>query len=99
MGEHLPLPERRKVGEAAWLIGLSVVAAYEVLTPPGETLSEALDHHLTDPLKRRLIEGALAITALHLANRLPDAVDPYHQVARLGRKLGIRRSPEGGDAQ
>ncbi len=98
MGEHLPLPERRKIGEAAWVVGLSAVAAFEVLTPPGHTLSEALDFHLESPVKRRLIEGALAITALHLANRLPDAKDPYHRVARLGRKLGIRRKPEGGDA-
>lgn len=98
MGEHLPLPERRKIGEAAWVVGLSAVAAFEVLTPPGHTLSEALDFHLESPVKRRLIEGALAITALHLVNRLPDPIDPYHQVARLGRKLGIRRESEGGDA-
>lgn len=98
MGEHLPRPERRKIGEAAWLIGLGAVAAYEVACPPGHTLSEALDHHIEHPIKRRLIEGALAITALHLTNRLPDAVDPYHQVARLGRKLGERRAVEDGDA-
>ncbi|WP_455431351.1 DUF7427 family protein [Rhodococcus rhodochrous] len=97
MGEHLPLPERRKIAERAWLVGLGVVAAYEIACPPGHTLSEGLDHHLEHPVKRRIIEGVLAVTALHLCNRLPNSVDPYHQVARIGRKLGIRRGPEDGD--
>lgn len=57
------------------------IAAYDVLCPPGETISEGFD---------RLIERfpittytAIGVTALHLANVLPPKLDPLHQLTAL----------------
>lgn len=60
-------------------IGLGLgVAAYEIACPKGETLSEGVDRALEQPLSRVLALGGIAITAAHLANVLPQKVDPFH---------------------
>lgn len=74
--------ERPKPATAAW-IGLGVgVSVYEVLCPPGETLSEGVDRALETRIGRVVALGAIAITASHLANLLPQSVDPYHRITK-----------------
>ncbi|MEO5499453.1 MAG: hypothetical protein ABIR46_03065 [Candidatus Saccharimonadales bacterium] len=59
------------------------ITAYEVMCPHGETLSERVDDVLEgSPYKRAVTLGAIAITALHLSNVLPEVVDPYHYALR-----------------
>ena len=55
------------------------IAAYEVMCPQGETLSERVDTALEgSPIKRAVTLAAIGVTALHLGNVLPPAIDPYH---------------------
>lgn len=63
----------------AWgVLGLGVVS-YDVLCPPGETLSEGLDNGLEHPIFKFLLIGAIGTTALHLMNVLPSHLDPFHR--------------------
>lgn len=74
--------ERPKPSTVAWC-GLAVgVAAYDMLCPPGETMSEAVDRALEHRHKKIMALGAIAITAAHLANLLPEQVDPFHHVTK-----------------
>jgi hypothetical protein len=61
----------------AWATLATSVAAYDVLCPKGETLSEGVDRALEHPLGRILAVGAIALTASHLMNLLPTQVDPF----------------------
>lgn len=63
----------------AWVgLGLSV-AAWDCLAPKGQTLSEGIDRGLEhSPLRRAAILTGIAVTALHLANVLPEKYDPFH---------------------
>lgn len=64
-----------------WLaIGL-VVAAHEVLCPPGELLSEGCDRALQ--AHPHLVRAAIGITALHLANLLPEQLDPFSKILKF----------------
>ena len=66
-------------GEQAWIALAIVVVGYEILAAPGELLSEAVDRFLArHPLATR---AAIITVALHLANALPDRVDPIHLLA------------------
>lgn len=71
MREHL----NAKTG---WVATLGVAAAYEILCPEGETLSEGVDRALEhDSLKYAAIAG-IGITAAHLLNLIPEKYDPFH---------------------
>lgn len=55
------------------------IAAYEILCPKGETLSEGVDKALErGRFTRYAALGAIAITAAHLSNTLPQKYDPFH---------------------
>lgn len=70
--ERNPLTARR-----AWLGIAAGVLAYEVVCPEGELLSEGVDRALE---KHRLATlMAIGVTALHLANLLPEQIDPFHR--------------------
>ena len=75
--------ERPKPSSIAWGTLAAGVIAYDVLCPKGETLSEAVDSALEHPIKRIAALGGIAITACHLANLLPQQIDPFHQALRL----------------
>lgn len=63
----------------AW-IGLGIyIAAVELLAPQGETLSEAMDDWLLRHPGKALSYMAVALTAAHLVNLLPQRYDPIHQ--------------------
>lgn len=71
-----------KHSKGAW-IGLAAgVAAYDILCPKGETLSEAVDRGLETKYKA-LIYAGIGMTALHLANLLPEKADPFHYATKL----------------
>lgn len=66
-------------GEQAWFALAVLIVGYEILAAPGELLSEAVDRFLArHPIVTR---AAIIGVALHLANALPDRVDPIHQLA------------------
>lgn len=63
--------------ELAWGVLAASVIAYDLACKPGETLSEAADSAIeSHPLLTRVAIGA---TALHLANAIPDRIDPIHR--------------------
>ena len=70
--ERNPLTARR-----AWLGVGTLVLAYEIACPDGELMSEGVDRAIEKhPVLTILAIGA---TALHLANLLPESIDPFHQ--------------------
>lgn len=75
--------ELPKPSTMAWCGVAAGVAAYDLLCPQGETMSEAVDRAMEHPVKRIAALGAIAITSLHLANLLPQQVDPFHQLTKF----------------
>lgn len=75
--------ERIRPSTAAWIaLGIGV-AAFDVLAPDGETLSEGVDRALEhSPTRRVLALGGIAVTAAHLANLLPQKIDPFHHALK-----------------
>lgn len=74
--------EKPKPSTVAW-IGLAAgVAAYDIFCPEGETLSEGVDRALETRYKH-ITAVAVGAVALHLVNKLPNAIDPLHQLTRL----------------
>lgn len=68
----------------AWAAIGSFVLAWDVLAP--ETLSHGVDRALEhSPVARAAALGGIAITAAHLANLLPEQIDPF---TRIPRRLG-----------
>lgn len=77
-----------EVSTVAWAGLIAGVAAYDMLAPDTQMLSERVDRGLErHPLVTTLAIGA---TALHLLNVLPEKIDPIHQVAEFARGLRIR---------
>ena len=74
--------ERPKPSTVAWGVLAASVAAYDTLCPPGETLSEGVDRALETRRGKVLAIGAIAVTACHLANVLPERCDPFHQALK-----------------
>lgn len=64
----------------AWGVLIGSVAAYDVLCPKSETISERLDPILERPLGRTLLYGAVGTTALHLCNLIPEKIDPFSRL-------------------
>lgn len=62
--------------EKAWLALGTGVLIYEILAPPGEMLSHAVDSWLVD--HKVITTAAISLTALHLLNALPKFLDPWH---------------------
>jgi len=68
-----------RYGNQAW-VGLGIyLAVVELLAPPGETLSEAMDSWLERHPGKALCYMAVGVTALHLVNAIPQRYDPIHQ--------------------
>ena len=78
--------EKPRPSTLAW-IGLGTyVAAYDYLCPKGETMSEGCDRYMETPVGKILTIGAVALTASHLINMLPDNYDPFRFALKL-RKI------------
>lgn len=77
--------EKPRPAAVAWSVLAAGVAAYDILCPPGETLSEGVDRALEMQRGKVFALGAIAITAAHLANVLPEKVDPFHKATQLKR--------------
>jgi len=64
-----------------WLAIGGFVLAWDVLAP--ETLSHGVDRALEhSPVGRAAALGGIAITAAHLANLLPERIDPFTRIPR-----------------
>lgn len=81
--------DRPKPAALAWGALIGGVAAYDLFCPKGETLSEGADRGLESKYKH-LVRLGIGVTALHLVNVLPDALDPLHQLTRLKAERGDR---------
>ena len=78
----------REAAVAAIAAGVSI---YELMCPQNETISEFFDPHMEKPLRRAALLGAGAITLLHLANIIPERIDPYEQGLSRIRQAYKRR--------
>lgn len=71
--------------DRAWLALAAGVAAWDLLCPAGETLSEGADRYLaTRPVLTHLVT---ALVALHLCNLVPARCDPLHLLFTGVRRL------------
>lgn len=67
-----------KPSTKAWGALVMGVIAYDLLCKEGETLSEGMDHFIE---KHPVISlGAIAVTAGHLSNIIPEQYDPIHRL-------------------
>ena len=62
-------------GTYGWVALAAGVAAFDYFAP--ETLSSAVDRALECPRARYMAIGAVAVTAAHLLNLLPESIDPF----------------------
>lgn len=69
----------------AWGVLVGGVIAYDMLCPPGQTLSEGVDRAMETRLGRAASIGAIAVTALHLVNAIPQKYDPIHTAVEIRR--------------
>lgn len=74
--------ERPRPSTVAWGVLAAGVAVYDTLCPQGETLSEGVDRALEHDRGKVAALGMIALTAAHLANVLPQKVDPFHQLTK-----------------
>lgn len=74
--------------DRAWIALTTGVVAYDVLAPPGQTLSEGADRYmLSHPWTTRAVAFAVAA---HCCNVLPGRCDPVHLLftgARAWKKV------------
>lgn len=71
-----------KHSKIAWAGLVAGVAAYDMLCPKGETLSEGIDRGLESRYKY-VVAAGIGMTALHLVNLLPNELDPLHQLTKI----------------
>lgn len=74
-----------RTSEKAWAaLGIGI-AAYEVIAPKDELLSEQVDRWMESDNKliRYGTPIAIGIVALHLANLLDDRIDPLHLISKI----------------
>lgn len=79
---------RHLTGERAWCALVTLVAGYEFAAPEGQLLSHAVDRWL----QRHPVAtyAAVAVTAAHLVNLIPEACDPYRHLGRAAQRLLAR---------
>lgn len=82
--------ERPRPSTVGWALLIGGVALWDFLCPEGETLSEGVDHALEHPIGKYFALGGIAVTAAHLANVLPDNIDPIHQLVRFKDGRAVR---------
>lgn len=69
-----------RYGARGWAGLAAHIAVIELLAPPGETLSEAVDGWMLRNRGRVLWFALVGIVAAHLLNLLPERVDPIHRI-------------------
>lgn len=78
-----PLIKELRPSEKAWLGLVAGVTLYDALSRDGETMSERYAQFVDDhPV---MAWGAVAITAGHLLDIIPEKIDPIHNLAKLAR--------------
>lgn len=70
----------------ACIAGVAGIITYDLLAPPGQTISEACDRYLT--AKRWLTELTLALIYLHVSNHIPPHRDPIHWAFAVCKRTG-----------
>lgn len=71
----LPAIKDTRPSTKAWFGLVAGVVAYDLLCPPGETLSEGYDSFIER--HKVLALGAVAVTGAHLINAIPKNLDPF----------------------
>lgn len=72
-------------GAVAWAVLGASILAYDAFCPTGQTMSETVDRGLDT--HRLLVLGGIALTAGHLANIIPQPLDPLHRGSEAIRHL------------
>lgn len=80
-----PLWAEVRPSTKAWLGLVASVTLYDVLSKDGETMSERYSDFVDE--HPALAWGAVAITAAHLLDLIPDSIDPIHNLAKLARAI------------
>jgi hypothetical protein len=79
-----PVIKEARPSTLAWLGLIAGVATYDVLSKPNETMSERyvdfVDEH---PV---IAWGAVIATSAHLLGKLPEKIDPIHQLAEFVKR-------------
>ena len=74
-----------RCGTYGWVAIAAGVAAWDYFAP--ETLSHAVDRALEHKTWRYAAVGAVAVTAAHLLNVIPEQADPFQRLPRHPRFL------------
>ena len=78
-----------KPADRAWLALAFGVLAYDLLAPPGETLSEGADRYMdSHPWVTRAVAAALVC---HVCNVVSPRYDPIHRAFALKQHFGWNR--------
>lgn len=88
------MSERNLTSQIA-LTGLMVgVSAYELFAPKGELITDVAHRNIEseNPIRKWGTRLAIGMTALHLMNLLPKAIDPFHYMSKL--RLQDRELPK-----
>lgn len=72
------MPNESRAGTYGWIALAAGVAAFDRFS--NETLSHAMDRALERPYGRYAAIGAVAVTAAHLLNVIPEQYDPFNYV-------------------
>ena len=76
-----------RTGDVAILVGAAAIAVYEVRVADDEDLiSRRVAAYRRHPVGRVLADTAILVTALHLAEVLPEDLDAFHHLMRWLRK-------------
>ena len=76
-----------RTGDVAILVGAAAIAVYEVRVADDEDLiSRRVAAYRRHPVGRVLADTAILVTALHLAEVLPEDLDAFHHLMRWFRK-------------
>ncbi len=76
-----------RTGDVAILVGAAAIAVYEVRVSDDEDLiSRRISAYRRHPVGRVVADTAILVTALHLAEALPEDLDLFHHLMRLFRR-------------
>ena len=83
-----------RTGDIAILVGAAAIAVYEVkVTDDEDLISRRVAAYRRHPVGRVLADTVILVTAMHLAEVLPEDLDLFHHLMRLFRR-SVDNPPE-----
>ena len=72
-----------QLSDYASIAAVGGIALYDILAPPGQTISEACDRYLAS--HHWLTELVILAIYLHCSNHIPDQFDPIHLLVEAAK--------------